>query len=408
MQAMLDGNWSAIRSMLANFRRWYPPLISLLGLIAVGFARQPPVEVWLELAPWLNLLVTLAFFGMARRLFDLPTAVVALALYVLVDPLIGRPEIVGGYTPWPLAPSLASGGFFLSIWAIHARGASGQWHDAVILGAALGLVFLAHPAPALLLVGVITVVALSGQGVRLRTLLWLALAGTVQVSFALLYLGPLWLRYRLNWSIAARRVHRLGDDAALWHRILRVSLPGMLAMPAAWLLGGYGRVGRRTLAILVAWIGACAAMLLRHYGCTLLEGSNMVCRAVMLPAHHFQLYLSLAFTLVLAHGLVASARALRARPRRLGWAELPALLLILLALAVDGRGMAMQHDYNSSLRAIGLRDGDRIDWEAYLGASEDPAGGRLCHGRQRRFGLVSLPCGAGPDCCDRGVLQPLS
>jgi hypothetical protein len=169
IQGFLDGNWFGDPAYAGEWR-YYPPLVhalaaSLVRLLGVGDV----LAFWAQAGVWSNLLTPLVFFFMSRRLLGSSQAAAACAtVYVLFNGAVSRPWNTGGYTPWPLTPSISQTFFFVGVWMILARGTPGlAWKkllNAVIIGALIGITLLAHLVPAVILTAIVTAVAFGADG----------------------------------------------------------------------------------------------------------------------------------------------------------------------------------------------------------------------------------------------------
>jgi len=376
MQAILDGNWWG-DPVYPGELRWYPPLIPLLGAAAGRLVGGDLPAFWLAAGPWLNLAVMALFFMMARRLFGTETAAMATALYLFVDSHIGRPWVSGGYTPWPLTPSLTSGLFFASVWLIHARAAVGRWRDAVAIGAAIGLVALAHTVPGLLLSVIVTAATFATRRVQPRAILWLAVVAAIQLAMLAPFVLPLWWRYRLHVANAVPGGYVtdvLRPEYAWFAAPIGAAMLATFA--GAWLLRRFAPVGRPlgrvTLAILLAWILPCAIMLARHFACRSAGGGGGACGVFVVAAHHWSLYLTLGWTLAAGYVLASIGKALLPGHGPV----LPSFIAMLLggggvaviagfALLV-GDPTAETRDPTADVRNWAMAaDGRETDWDAY-------------------------------------------
>jgi hypothetical protein len=204
--------------------------LRLLGIIDIP-------TFWVQAGPWINLLVPATFFLVARRLLGSnASAAAALSVFVLFDGAVGRPWVTGGYTPWPSIPSISLSFFFLSLWLILARQGSRRWLDAAFVGAAIGITFLAHPVPAIILTFVVTAVAFGLRGLRVEAISWLAVVAVVQLAVMSLYLAPIALHY------PGGIVH---SDPAVFLDPLMVPQFGRDGADDAPKLAGSARLGRR-------------------------------------------------------------------------------------------------------------------------------------------------------------------
>jgi len=67
-----------------------------------------------------------------------------------------------------------------------------------VIGAVSGFAFLTHPYPAILLTVIAVVTAFNERGLSLKTIAWLSILGIVELMFALVVLGPLFVKYNLH------------------------------------------------------------------------------------------------------------------------------------------------------------------------------------------------------------------
>lgn len=302
-QGLLDGNLLGDPTHVGEWR-FYPPLLAALRALLFRISGATDLTAfWVQTGPWLNLLVPLAFFGMARRLASGSAAAAALATAVLVLWNAARDKFYssGGYTPWPSGPILATAIFFGTVWLIRARVEAARWQDAALTGACIGLAFLAHVVPAVVLTAIVTVAAFVAQGLRARTLLWLAVVAAVQLAVMSPYLLPVLLAY------PGGTIHSSYEWVdSLFEPVLRsmakvivVNAPGVTSALLALLFRRAMPFETLSTAILATWIGTCGAFLLRHYGCA---GASALgweqpraCHTFVVAVHHYHLYLQLAW-----------------------------------------------------------------------------------------------------------------
>ncbi|MBD0272051.1 MAG: hypothetical protein ICV73_08980, partial [Acetobacteraceae bacterium] len=318
-QAVLDGNWFG-DSMYPAEWRFYPPLIPAIRALLFRLAGGTDLPAhWIQAAPWLNLLPPLAFFFMARRMFGgAGVAAVALAAFVLLNGNIkgGFFDVTGGYTPWPAVPVSAQAFFFAAVWLIHARTASARWLDAALIGAAIGVTFLAHIIPAVVLAGIAAAAAVAAQGARLRTAGWLAVVAAAQLAVITPYLLPILVHYPDGTVHTGYQwVHGLFTlSPVALAKLAILNAPGVAAAAVAWRLRREAPMGRLTAAILAAWIAVPAVLLLRHYACAVVAPgaagaeAPAACRAFVVSVHHHHLYLQLAWPCLIGFAVWHAAR----------------------------------------------------------------------------------------------------
>ena len=373
IQGILDGNWFG-DPVYAGEWRYHPPLVSALGalLYRLSGATELP-RFWLQAGPWLNLLAPLGFFLASRRLLaSAPAAAVGTAVFVVFNGAISAPWNAGGYTPWPFAPSIAQAVFFGAAWLIHARVASARWRDAVLIGVAIGLSFLAHAVPAVVLTAVVTAAGFAAQGLRLRTVAWLAAVAAAQLAVMMLLLGPILLHYpdgMIHFGVALHSDWLMEKPLHRW--VLVMNTPGLAALAVTLLLRRAAPLGRTTSAMLAAWIGVCSLFLLRHYACPsgAPEGdaeAPAVCRVFLVTVHHYHLYLQVAWTCLMGHAGWHLAR-LWAEKAPLGSMRLRVALAAGLAavlLLLGGYGL-VRRSFDRERRALAVASGGEMDLMAY-------------------------------------------
>lgn len=255
---------------------WYNPLIAWIAALGSALARTTVENFHTQSGPFLNLLGPIGFYVLAVRLADRRAALTGLALYLFF--------ITGGehswasstYSPWLFADNFSSGLFFwgvlIALWA-DSQLTMGR---AIVAGVAVGVVFLAHSAPALVL-------ALVLCALWWRNWARLAVAGLASIAVASPFLGPLIFHYRLHvlhsTPMAFNYPPVSKDGFLVTLRICRWYL--VAAVPGLWL-------ARRRPALLAWCFGALALTLY----------SLSPWRPIV-PAFHFWVY-TLAAVCVLA------------------------------------------------------------------------------------------------------------
>ena len=309
VQGFLDGNLVGDPS-LDGAKRYYPPLLHALAALVALITHTQPLELLTRAAPWVNLLVPATFFLLVRRLIDAPTAAVATVLFVCFDGILLPPWMAASYSPWHSVPALTQALFFCGAWLVSARTRQGRFIDALWIGSAIGIVFLAHTVPALILAAITAAAAVATQGMRARTVAWVATAGGIAALWALPFLIPLIVAYHLKIvSAAGAFIDPLFDPSRIPTRVIAASLPGMVAL-ALLGLSAWGRrltsstLSRQTLVVLTAWIGLPLLFVVRHFGCGG-GGTSAVCTAFVVPVHHWMLYLQSALACVFGYAAMS-------------------------------------------------------------------------------------------------------
>ena len=149
-QSVLDGNRGADPAY-AGERWWYPPLLPALTAGLSRVTGLPLPALYVRVGPWLNLLGALAFYGLGCLLLTAWPALLALLAYLFVGtwslPSWGQAT----YSPWlwPLFFVQLFAFLTASAWLLALRTGRRRWD--VATGLLLGLTFLGHAAPALIL-----------------------------------------------------------------------------------------------------------------------------------------------------------------------------------------------------------------------------------------------------------------
>ncbi len=316
IQGILDGNLFGDPAHQGAWR-WYPPLIHAMAAAIARVTGADVMPLWLLIGPWLNLLAPLTFHLMAERLMGRWPACIATTVFVLFNSAVMNGDEAAGYTPWPLTPGLTWPIFFASVSLIHARAGSTRFVDALLIGSALGIAFLAHTVPAILLSAIVTVVALRASAPRARVVAWLAVVALVELAWAAPFLGPLVLDYRLHIAnpVPGTWVHTLLGHDGLPH-LIAVNLPGVLAMGVVLIRHPRPVWSGATRAIVATWTVTCLAFLARHFTCSALEETGGTCGVFVIAAHHYHVYLQAAWALAIGQALWLLAEALPRRDRR--------------------------------------------------------------------------------------------
>jgi hypothetical protein len=364
VQGFLDGDLAGDPSM-EGAKRYYPPLLHALAACLALITHTPPLELLVRAAPWANLLVPATFFLMVRRLINAPAAAIATTLFVCFDGLLLPPWMAATYTPWTSVPALTQALFFSSVWLISARIQHGRFIDAVSIGSATGIVFLAHTVPALILAAIIAAAALATQRAKLRTAAWVAVAGGVASLWALPFIVPLVISYHLKIVHAnGAFMDDLFDPSRIPKRVIAAILPGLFALIGlGWSFWRSKQTGvglsRATLAILAVWIILPVLFLARYFGCGG-GGTSTVCTAFVVPVHHWMFYLQSALACVFGYAVMSAWEAAGMVGRRASGAAAVAGVAFVLACALL---ILRPIDQQMRDRALDMRN--RIDVPLY-------------------------------------------
>jgi hypothetical protein len=150
-QTMLDGGGMADPAYPGE-RLWYNPLVP--GVVAgiSWLSGWPAPVVYARVGPYLNLLAPLCFYLMVAYLFkDRLIALTSTLAFLFVTCQYPASRACATYSPWLFTANFTQAGFFLTL-ALYERGLrDGRRRGFLLVGLMLGLTFLGHTAPALIL-----------------------------------------------------------------------------------------------------------------------------------------------------------------------------------------------------------------------------------------------------------------
>ncbi len=150
-QSVLDGRPSADPGYLGE-GRWYNPLVPRLVAWIAPHVDLPLPTLYTRAGPYFNLIVPVAFYSFVCVLFGRWAAVTSLGIFLFATSPLVPPRVLGTYSPWFWARNFAQGLFFITAATSVLAFRSGMYRWAFIAGVALGLTFLTHTAPALIIV----------------------------------------------------------------------------------------------------------------------------------------------------------------------------------------------------------------------------------------------------------------
>jgi hypothetical protein len=361
VQGIVDGNWFGDPT-IGGAWRYYPPLTHAFFAAVAAATGIEPLSLLTMSAPLLNLLVPAGFFLMTRHLFGAVAAVAGTALFVFFNDLALPSWISAAYHPWSSVPLLALGGFFFSVWLINARIRSERLSDALLIGSAIGLTFLAHTVPALILAAIVPVAVLSIREFKLRTLGWTAVVAVTALMWSLPLLLPLLVSYRLH--ILNPGPGALVDPLfAHWppsRAMLVALLPGLLGLPAIAMLRTAGTMNRAAGAILAVWVMVPMIFLTRHYACGA-TSQAAVCTVFVVAVHHWFIYLQAASTCLAGLAVwLCIVRVRQISPGPESWTDVRFLVGVLCGIAA-----CWPRPFDDSMRQRALDLGATFDWGAY-------------------------------------------
>ena len=351
-QTFADGGWFE-DAFYAGETLSYVPLVPAM-VAMLSFATGAPVHaVYAQAGAYLNLLVPLALFLLAARWYGRWAAIATVvAFFFLFNSDL---DIAVTYSPLLLTSGFAQALFFLSLVAYGASLANGSWKRDALVGIGLGLVFMTHVGPAVILGGIVLLCEGSRalrtgqwkQGwVRIGSILGVALVAGAPLSASIL--GHYRLRV-LNpepsqwiWPPEAAEVPALVfENLSL---LIPFTLIGLVVA-----LRGWSR--KPEASIIAAWIVTAGSLWLWGFVCLAAQRRGFKIPSAPVPTWHFLWYLKTLEPLLFGVGLVAVCRRLAAKiPERImpgSWrvgALTSTAAIILAAVAYPGFGQNFATD----------------------------------------------------------------
>jgi hypothetical protein len=153
-QTMVDGDLWADPYYLDE-SVWYNPLSPFVVAVLAWTTGLPVPMLYAQAGTYLNLLGPLAFYAMVNLFFGRGPAVAATFSYLFLADRSDPPWARATYTPWLFAQNFAQAFFYAGLAAYWRAAVSRRRAWFAGTGALLGLAFLGHAAPAIVLGGVV-------------------------------------------------------------------------------------------------------------------------------------------------------------------------------------------------------------------------------------------------------------
>lgn len=328
-QTIIHGHFPA-DAYYAGEQNWYNPLgPAMIGGVARLFALQP-IEVYAHYGAIIALAVPLAIFALAVGLFGRWAGLASLFAFLFLGLNDVPPWAAPSYSPWLFTNLLSLLPFALAVTVALRSRESGHYSAWAACGVLLGVTFLTHTAAAIVAGVVVLVLAWERGKFRLVAIRWgLVLALALAVSAPLLA-TILW-HYGLQIKNAAPQDF-IWDETDL-HRISEL-VWGAFNAGNAIALGGFVMLCRsRAMSAarhaLLAWLGACAVMLVYGYARQAWPDARL---PGLVPPFHWLFLLRVARALLLGYGLYCAAAAIASLLGR--WRKLPVPIALLFVLGI--------------------------------------------------------------------------
>jgi hypothetical protein len=360
-QTILDQGFGPDSSYHHEFV-WYNPLTSIF---LAGTARVTSVPLHIlapRLGPYINVAAPLAFLLLLLWIADVGVAAAGTATFLVVWSGLFLDIEAPGYPAWLLPSHLGQVFFYLTLVATFWARRAGR-PDPVrygFVGVLLGLTFLVHTAPAVLLGGILTVLLILDLKERRHAFTCLAawsfaVVCAVLVSLPFLYFIGGFYHFHLVNLLPGVGVYDRLDPNALAETVLEHLTPAVLLATAGGLLFAWRRRHDAVGRALLAWLALCLAFMAYSTVRVFLDNRGLALPAVV-PQWHFVFYFHAWLGVGLGLGLGECSRWLAARfaPARAARVEplvLAALTIFVVAAHLPGY---LRHAEKARAEALGL------------------------------------------------------
>lgn len=319
-QTILDGSFMADPHYLGE-TIWYHPLVP--GLVAalqwMTGARLHVLET--RAGAYLNLLGPIAFYFLTRAFLGRWTAVVAIAIFLFCTGDRGPSYASSTYTPWLFVANFVQALFYLTVLALYRAVQTNRGHHFAVVGILLGLTFLGHTAPAILIGGLVSFYTLARVVGRAQQRHWVEVRRTlgrfaVVVILALVVSAPYLVsivgHYRLEivhrhptfWIYPEMEVANIGRflNERLSRSLVAPALVGLVALVTT-------RTARASRAWVLGWMGLALLFVAYSYVWQIQLARGVVWPSVV-PGFHFLRYFNAGESILAAYGIVTVGSAL--------------------------------------------------------------------------------------------------
>jgi hypothetical protein len=319
---------------------WYNPFVPSLVALLAKVTGQPLPLIYTRAGAYLNLLVPILFYALIAVLLDRWTALAATLAFLFVQIAPSTTSVLyATYSPWLYAANLSQAWLYggLIIFVVAVRTGQRRWF--VLTGVLLGLTFLAHTAPAIMLGLIIAlqtmIAAVRDRARRRATLINFALI----MGLALIFSAP--LTYSL---VVHYRLHVLNltpgdsihppvalDNFETYWRGSTLEQP-LFAVVVVGLIAIWARAKRPfSRRVLGFWLGGTLGLLAYSYVRQYLKRQGVEIPGFV-PSHHFLFYLRAAESILFGAGVIAVCGLIVAgvsrliKPRSVRWPAMRPLI----------------------------------------------------------------------------------
>lgn len=322
---------------------WYNPLLTWIETLFVKISGLPLNLALAKAGVWLNLFAPITFTLMLATLFDWRIAIAGLLSYLFLASGDHYTFDAATYSPWLYPGSFTQSIFYLNIIFCYKAFTTQKYAWFLILGAMLGISFLGHTAPTLLII-LVAVILQTGNFIKslrardFATLQKYILQGAaVFLPFILFSLPLLYFivgKYRLQFI--NRMPFEFVEDLFIFRNLpalLRMNFGVALVISligAAWFFRNFHQPVIRK--IIFAWPILAILLFVYSTAVSSLDRNYNIHLPGTVPAFHYFFYLKAAQSVFYGFGLVFLLEFLFSRIKPLQSSVVRHRLLILAVL----------------------------------------------------------------------------
>jgi len=152
----LSGEFGKDPSYLHEYL-WYNPLLPAIETLAAKISHLPLNILFAKAGVWINLLAPITFAWMLAVLFDWRVAMAGLLSFLYLASGNHLVYDAATYSPWLYPGAFTQSIFYINVILCYKAFTTGKYHWFGILGAMLGISFLGHTAPTLLMILILAI-----------------------------------------------------------------------------------------------------------------------------------------------------------------------------------------------------------------------------------------------------------
>jgi len=314
IRTTLNGHYGQDANYAGQYM-WYNPFLFLSETLIVKLTGLPINIVVARAGAFLNILSPIFFFLMVKKMFDIRIALASLLSFLFLS--LGNLPCWGGatYSPWLISVTFVQFLFYIDIILCYQAFSTQKLYWFALLGAAIGITFLAHSAPTIIVILILIVVQLQKILAALRerqfkTIGTYFLQGVVTVIPFFICAWPflyfVWGKYHLhfiNRAIleCAPGIFERKDSAQLVKANLSISLVVAIIGGLWFYKNGTNKLLRQ---ILFSWLLITTFMYMYESAVPTINRLYHVHLPDTIPAFHYFFYLKALESVFFAFGFI--------------------------------------------------------------------------------------------------------